>query len=72
MGCVAEDSARPERRRLGALTVTEILARAAEFAAKANADDTRGFARDAYHRLAIRYAALATMRKAEEGRPARH
>ena len=33
---------------------------------------TRGFARDAYHRLAIRYAALAARREIEERPATRH
>jgi len=68
----AEAGVRPGYGCLGDLTVAEILERAAEFAAEANADDTRGFARGAYHRLAIRYAALATMRATEEEWAALH
>jgi hypothetical protein len=67
-GVMGRDAA--PRRRLDEMTGAQIFKRATEFAAKARAADTHGFARDAYHRLAIRYAILSAEREIEEGRPA--
>ena len=61
-----------ERRRLSELTSAEIFQRAAGFAEKARAPDTHGDLRDAYHRLAVEYAALAARREMEEGAAVRH
>ena len=61
-----------ERPRLSELTTAEIFERAAEFARVARAAKTQSFIRDAYHRLAIRYAVLAAEREIEERRATRN
>ena len=61
-----------DRPSLNNLTSAQIFARAAEFAARATADDTDAWCRAAYHRLAIRYAWMAAEREIEEGSAVRH
>jgi len=61
-----------DRPTLNDLTSAQILARAAEFVAKATAADTDAWCRAAYHRLAIRYAWMAAEREIEEGAAVRH
>jgi len=56
----------PDRSPVSAMNSTQILKRAAEFAAYATARDVRADARDSYHRLATRYSKLAAERLAQE------
>jgi|HubBroStandDraft_1064217.scaffolds.fasta_scaffold302593_1 hypothetical protein len=57
-----------DRPRLTEFSTVQIFDRAAGFAKVARAADTQDYLRDAYHRLAIRYAVLAAEREIEEVR----
>jgi hypothetical protein len=60
------------RPTINELTSAQLFERAAEFSDKAKARDTHHLVRDAFSRLALRYAVLATERRAAESQAVRH
>ena len=61
----------PDRLPVSTLTVAQLIARSADYAARARTARTAHI-RDALDRLAARYAVLAVQREIEERQPTRH